>query len=245
VSKVFGLFLSLIVVATASSQPLAPPPERPAADSQALSRAQAYIETTSEAQSIERTKQSVLKIRNVLFFQTTFDAIKSEMAYKHFEWPGFYEFRNPGNDAIIITDFRVRPKPNLYQNRLVKVTATTTRVEAFSNLNDMNAQSELANVKPVQFPIRIPPHTTQYLKIHLVLDLSASDKALEFDNESEANKWLSAALGFQQTPNGCFSCAFTGFPIEVATTNRKLLEYEPFTALIVPGCQLVLPARPQ
>jgi hypothetical protein len=60
----------------------------------------------------------------------------------------------------------------------------------------MNAQSELATVKPVQFPIRIPPHTTQYLKIHLVLDLSASDKALEFDNESAANKWLSAALGF-------------------------------------------------
>jgi len=245
-SKVLGLFLVFIATAPVWSQPLAPPPESATKKPQALSRAEEYVETTSESQSIEKSKQSALKIRNCLQFQTTFHAIQSEMSYKHFEWPGFYEFRNPGDKAIVITDFRVMPKPALYEEKLVKVSATTGRVEAFSKLDDMNAPSEPATAKPalVRFPIRIAPHTTQYLKIHLVLDLSASDKALEFDNESEANKWLSAALGFQQNSNGRFSCAITGFPIEVATADHKVLKYEPFTALLVPGCQLMFPPRP-
>jgi hypothetical protein len=242
-SKVFGLFLASVAVATAWSQPLAPPPERPAADSQELSRAQAYIESTSEAQSIEKNNQSALKIRNCLQLQTTFHAIQSEMSYKRFEWPGFYEFRNPSDKAIVITDFRVKAKPNLYEQKLLKVTAKTSRVEAFSNLDDMNESIETASVKhtPVRFPIKIAPHTTQFLKVHLVLEVSASDKVLEFDNENEANKWLSAGLGFEQNSNGQFWCAITGFPIEVATADHKILQYEPFTALLVPGCQLILP----
>jgi hypothetical protein len=225
-----------------ASQPATKEPE-------SLTRAKAYIENTSEAQSIEKTKQSVLKIRNCLQFQTTLDAIKSEASYKQFEWPGFYEFRNPSDKAIVLTDFRITTKPNLFEEKQVRVMTRSKpdRIEAFGNLDDMNAPQESGTAKsvPIHFPIAIPPHGTRYLKIHVVLDVSAPDKTLEFQDETEANKWVSAAIGLQQNPNGHFRCAATGFPIEVSTADHKTLKYEPFTALIVPGCEMVIPPRPQ
>jgi hypothetical protein len=123
--KLIGL-LALALVAPVWSQ-LAPAPSPTSQASQpankepeALTRAKAYIENTSEAQSIEKTKQSVLKIRNCLQFQTTLDAIKSEASYKQFEWPGFYEFRNPSDKAIHRDNQRInqRKSPKFPPSRI-------------------------------------------------------------------------------------------------------------------------------
>lgn len=254
--KPLGLpfILALAVPVCSLTQPIPNPPAtaqatQPATkEPEALTRAKAHVESMSEAQSIEKTRQSVLKIRNSIRFQTTFDAIKSETSYKQFEWPGFYEFRNPGDKAIVISDVRVKTQPNLFEEKLVRVMTRSKpeRVEAFGNLDDKNVTEELGpDPAPIQFPISIPPHATQYLKIHLVLEVTAPSETLEFQDEREANKWLSAAIGLQQDPDGHFRCAFTGFPIEVTTADQKTLKYEPFTALLVPGCQLRFPPRPQ
>ena len=211
--------------------------------------AMAHIEKVSEAQSVEKTKQSALKIRNALGFQTTFDAIKSDTSYKQFEWPGFYEFRNPSDKPIVITDFRITTGLNLFEEKLVRVTTPSKpeRIEAFGSLDGINTAQDLTMVKTstVKLPITIPQHTVQFLKIHLVFDVTAPHQTLEFQNESEANKWFSAAIGLRQDEDGHFRCAFAGFPIEVSTADNKTLKYEPFTALIVPGCRMRVPRRPQ
>jgi hypothetical protein len=223
-----------------------PQTSQPAPDALA---AIAQIEKLSEAQSIEKTKQSALKIRNALGFQTPFDAIKSDTSYKQFEWPGFYEFRNPSDKPIVITDFRVTTGLNLFEEKLVRVTTRSKpdRIEAFGSLDGINTAQDLTTVKTaiVKLPITIPQHTVQFLKIHLVFDVTAPHQTLEFQNENEANKWFSAAIGLRQDEDGHFRCGFAGFPIEVSTADNKTLQYEPFTTLIVPGCRMRIPRRPQ
>jgi hypothetical protein len=251
--KLLGLLLPLVLVVPVCSQlqPKPAPSSTPQPNQQPPkeTRAKAYVESISEARSIEKTRKSVLKIRNSLRFQTTFDALKSQNSYKGFEWQGFYEFRNPGDKTIVITDFRVNGiPPTAFEGKQLSVTtrAKPDRVTVFGNLDAINSSEELgADPAPAKLPINIPPHATQYLKIHLVLDVSSSDKVLEFPDEDEANKWLSAAIGFQRDTDGHFRCAFTGFPIEVSTADHQVLKYEPFTALIVPGCQMLIPPRPR
>ena len=55
----------------------------------------------------EEVKQPALQVKNARIFQPAFEALKSHEIYEGFEWPGFYEISNPGNQPVTITDFNV------------------------------------------------------------------------------------------------------------------------------------------
>jgi hypothetical protein len=205
----------------------------------------AYIEAMSESQSIEKTRQSVLKIRNAVMFQSSFVALPSHNTYNAFAWPGFYEFRNPGDKAIVIADFRVAWPPALSQGK--QLSLTTRKADSVMVFDDQNAiiktQSGGADPAPKKLPIDIPPHATRYLKIPLIFDLASVDKTWALHDENEAYQWLSAAIGSPRNAQG--QCAPTGnIPIEVSTADGQVLKYEPFTALLVPGCKMLMPSPP-
>ena len=209
---------------------------------EALTRDEVYVENVSEAQSIEKTNKSVLKIRNFIRSQSTFEALMSNNSYKSIYWEGFYEFRNPGDKTIVITDFRVNGiPPRAFEGKPLSVMTRSSpnSVTVFGNLDRINTGKD---PRPTKLPIDVPPHTTRYLKIHLILDVSSGDETLKFQDESEAYKWFSAAIGLQQSADGHFWCAFTGFPIEVSTADHETLKYEPLTVLLVPGCQMHFPS---
>jgi hypothetical protein len=76
-----------------------------------------------------------------------------------------------------------------------------------------------------------------------VYDLFLEDKQLKLDKEDDAYYWLSQAIGLHNSA-GHFQCTFTEVPIEVSTAGDQVLRYEPFTALMVPGCQMNVPPLP-
>jgi hypothetical protein len=233
-----------------SNHPASPnPPSGSGAGNQARAAGdfRAYIEARSESQSIEKTQQSALKIRNALLFQSTFVALRSQNTYNAFAWPGFYEFRNPGDKVIVVTDFRVLWPPVESQGKQLSL-KTRSKPDSVIVFDDQNAiiktQSGGADPAPQKFPIDIPPHATRYLKIPFTFDLASSDKTLALQDENEAYKWLSEAIGSPRNAQG--QCAATGnIPIEVSTSDGQVLKYVPFTALLVPGCKMLMPSLPK
>ena len=222
-----------------------------------LTSAKAEIEEIQESHSIEKTGRSVLKVRNCLPFQVPFDAPQSHDSFKQFHWPVFYEFRNPGDKDIVITDFRILWPGTSFQGKQLRLVdrSNPERVTVFDDL-DRRYGSEGPSLRTVyqainketderglkKFPIRIPPHMARYVKLHFTFDLVSADKPLDFRDENEAYRWLMGAIGLR-LDRGDFWCDFREVPIEVSTADRKILNYEPYTALLVPGCQLETPAR--
>ena len=221
------------------------PTNRMAARKETVSKAEEAVENDSEIHSIEKNHQSVLKVRNALLYQATFEANKSGDYYQ-IEWPGFYEFRNPGDAAIVITDFRVAWLPESLAGKQLKLThrSQPDKIAIFDDLAAVQkSQKEESDPSPVKFPITIPPRSSRFVKLHLAYDLFLEDKPLKLDKEDDAYYWLAQAIGLHNSA-GHFQCTFTEVPIEVSTAGDQVLRYEPFTALIVPGCQMNLPPLP-
>lgn len=200
----------------------------------------------AEDQSIEITKQSVMKVRNCVVFQPPFGALKTNGSYKTFQWPGIFEFRNPGDKAIVITGFRIPWPAASYGGQEISIVMPekTNNVKVFAKF-DVLSKSVIGGPEPasINFPVTIPPHATRYAKIDLRFALLSGGKTLEFQNENEGYQSLSSALGFKQSSDGKFRCGTGDVPVEISTADQHVLKYEPLAALLVPGCTLVLPPR--
>jgi len=221
------------------------PTRRQATREEMVRKVNEDIEKDSETHSIEKNGQSVLKVRNALPYQSTFEANKYGNFYQ-VEWSGVYEFRNPGDAAIVITDFRVAWLPQPFSGKPIQLT-TRSRPDKIAVFNNPEAvqksQQQKANPSAVNFPITIPPRSTRFVKLPLVFDLSLGGTPMKLDKEEDAYYWLSVAIGLPSSATG-FRCMSTEVPIEVSITGQQLLHYEPVTMLLVPGCQMNLPVLP-
>jgi len=200
----------------------------------------------AEDQSIEITKQSVMKLRNCVIFQPPFEALKTNGSYKTFQWPGIFEFRNPGDKAIVITGFQVLWPAASYGGQEIGIgmPKKANNLKVFTKF-DVLSKSVIGGPEPapINFPVTIPPHATLYAKINLRFALLLGGKTLEFQNENEGYESLSSALKFKQGSDGTFRCGTGIVPVEISTADQHVLKYEPLAALLVPGCTVVVPPR--
>lgn len=190
------------------------------------------------------TNTPALDIKNVAMFQETFAAVKSHGAFDSFEWPGFYQISNSGEQPITITGINVLWAPASFEGKQLNL-ISRSKPEKAVVFNDQNAVIESLRKNkrpsPAKFPISIPPHSTRYFEISFMMDLSDGQNTLRFQNESDAYPWLSRALGWKPGSDGKFRCLAEDVPVEVTTADGQPLKYSPRTVLLVPGCLLTAP----
>jgi hypothetical protein len=185
-----------------------------------------------------------LDVANATMFQKAFLAVKLDGAYQAFEWQGFYELNNSGDQPVSITDVQTAWAPASVAGKQVSLVLRSkpSKAVVYHDKDAIVAALRQGQQPPPQkFPVSIPSHTTSYLEIPFLFELSDGQKSMRFEKENEANKWLSGALGWQPDQDGKFRCQSEDVPIEISTAEGHTLKYRPHTVLLVPGCLLIKP----
>ena len=186
-------------------------------------------------------------VKNLVPYQASFMAVKAGASYKGYRWRGLYEINNQGDTNITITDFQVLWQLASFEGQQLKL-AAHLKPTAFSIFDDLDAMIKSADEKEEaatkKFPISIPPRSTRYVAIYFLFDLFSGNKQpLQFQDEKEAYRLLSGALGWKPNSEGHFNCLFDSITVAVSTAESKGVKFKSLTALIVPGCKVKIPYR--
>jgi tetratricopeptide (TPR) repeat protein len=188
-----------------------------------------------------------LMVKNLVPYQASFMAVKAGTSYKGYRWRGLYEINNQGDTNVTITDFQVLWQPASFEGQQLKL-AARLKPTAFSIFDDVDAVIKSADEKEdaaaKKFPISVPPRSTRYVAIYFLFDLfSGGKQPLQFQDEKEAYRLLSGALGWKPNSEGNFNCLFDSITVAVSTAESKGVKFKSLTALIVPGCKVKIPYR--
>lgn len=186
-------------------------------------------------------------VKNLVPYQASFMAVKAGTSYKGYRWRGLYEINNQGDTNVTITDFQVLWQPASFEGQQLKL-AARLKPTAFSIFEDLDAMIKSADEKEEaavkKFPISVPPRSTRYVAIYFLFDLfSGGKQPLQFQDEKEAYRLLSGALGWKPNSEGNFNCLFDSITVAVSTAENKGVKFKSLTALIVPGCKVKIPYR--
>lgn len=186
-------------------------------------------------------------VKNLVPYQASFMAVKAGASYKGYRWRGLYEINNQGDTNVTITDFQVLWQPASFEGQQLKL-AARLKPTAFSIFDDVDAVIKSAGEKEdaaaKKFPISVPPRSTRYVAIYFLFDLfSGGKQPLQFQDEKEAYRLLSGALGWKPNSEGNFNCLFDSITVAVSTAESKGVKFKSLTALIVPGCKVKIPYR--
>ena len=186
-------------------------------------------------------------VKNLAPYQASFMAVKAGSSYKGYRWRGLYEINNQGDTNITITDFQVLWQPASFEGQQLKL-APRVKPTAFSIFDDLDAMIKSADEKEEaavkKFPISVPSRSTRYVAIYFLFDLfSGGKQPLQFQDEKEAYRLLSGALGWKPNSEGNFNCLFDSITVGVSTPENKGVKFKSLTALIVPGCKVKIPYR--
>lgn len=186
-------------------------------------------------------------VKNLVPYQSSFGAVKAGAFYKGYRWRGLYEINNQGDTNVTITDFQVLWQPASFEGQQLKL-AARLKPTAFSIFDDLDAMIKSADEKEKaavkKFPISVPPRSTRYVAIDFLFDLFSEGKQpLQFQDEKEAYRLLSGALGWKPNSEGNFNCLFDSITVAVSTAESKGVKFKSLTALIVPGCKVKIPYR--